>query len=140
MSTTVEYYNATIPAVVILKEIPEAVSLIDFLISNNIGKIDGDGFHFHVERSVLDDFYRISDAPHNTEMHGDHYEGEDYEMNSFERLVDDLCVQLVHMWTYDSGDYEDPREKEYEYNLMVAFYEGLFAHALSDVHPHADPV
>lgn len=125
MSTTYEFYDATIPTVVLVKNHRIVNSLIRRMEEAGVSSArDEHGFHFIVTN------YEYGHVP---EKKGDysHVEGMVF-LSLIRQLTKGNMLQLVHTDTFStsgSSDYDD-FEKVYEVKLKEAFYEGLFSHSL----------
>lgn len=125
MSTTYEFYDATIPTVVLVKNHRIVNSLIRRMEEAGVSSArDEHGFHFIVTN------YEYGHVP---EKKGDysHVEGMVF-LSLIRQLTKGDMLQLVHTDTFctsGSSDYDD-FEKMYEVKLKEAFYEGLFSRSL----------
>lgn len=125
MSTTYEFYDATIPTVVLVKNHRIVNSLIRRMEEAGVSSArDEHGFHFIVTN------YEYGHVP---EKKGDysHVEGVVF-LSLIRQLTKGNMLQLVHTDTFctsGSSDYDD-FEKMYEVKLKEAFYEGLFSRSL----------
>ena len=120
MGTVITYYRATIPAILIYKKDRIVMSIVEFLILQNIGNWDADGFHFDVNHNV-DHGYWVPDAQEEENLHSCYHSAVGLAIiNNKIQLI--LSGEFCSTWNFP-----DEEERQRESVLKNAFYEGLFA-------------
>lgn len=126
MPSICKYYTATIPAVVLAKNYTEVNLLMkEMTEAGMVLEEDWSGVNFKVEScpDYVEGYLPEKEGPYSPDE-------QDLFVELIWKLTNKNLLQLVHKGTYDSSEWCDPTEEQYERQLKEAFYEGLFSHSL----------